>query len=97
MNKKEISQAQLLQALSQSEYTRTNFISEQTQENLEDLRKKGKTTKFTRKFVRQIAKKAMGYNFGNLGASNVAGIPSRKERRAVAKRLGVSFKPVYNN
>lgn len=85
-----------LGSLSQKKYTRTDHFNEKTNEYTHKVaQQQGLSTKTARKLVRKTIADGVGYNQGQLGASEVAGMLSRKERRALAKAEKKKFKPVY--
>jgi hypothetical protein len=71
---------------------RTKFFRETTREVMKEM---GAVSKGARKMVRDKIRRQLS-NAGENGASEFASIPSRKERKALAKEQGVPFEPQYN-
>jgi hypothetical protein len=93
----EFNASQMMENLSKMKYTRTNYFQEKTHEFLEDVKEEqGLTGTFARKLVRKTIAGTVAYKPGELGSSEFASVPSRKERRALAKRLKIDFTPLYN-
>jgi hypothetical protein len=88
---------QLLQVLSKSQYTRTDYFRDKTHEYLEKVQEEQNLTgRFARQLVRKAIAGTVGYKVGELGLSEVGGMLSRKERRELAKEMKIDFVPVYN-
>ena len=87
----------LLQNLAKSQYTRTDYFHDKTHEYLKKVQEQQKLTgRFARQVVRKAIAGTVGYKKGELGLSEVGGMLSRKERRALAKEMKIEFVPVYN-
>jgi hypothetical protein len=56
----------------------------------------GLTYNTARQIARKNIAKKLGYTFGSLDKSEVAGLAPRKQRREQAKKENVDFKPQYN-
>jgi hypothetical protein len=71
---------------------RTKFFRETTQKVMREM---GAVSKGARKMVRDKIRRQLS-DVGKIGASQFASMPSRKDRKALAKAQGVPFEPQYN-